>query len=315
MENNKTLISIGLPVYNAERYLPQTIDSLLAQDYPNFEVVITDNASTDRTADICRNYAGRNPQIRYYRHERNMGMYLNFNKAFELCRGDFFIWAGGHDYWDKNLLSSCVEEMLRFPDIVLCTPQYKHIDENGETISVTRTALDTRGRKASERFRAMLREPIFCFAVYSLMRANALRKTHLFSEAFFSDRILWAELGLNGEFYFTDKAYIYMRMFSARDSHEGRNEVDKVKRLIPPERVKSRSGIIMARFPFCQLNYRVLRALYASKIGLFDKLRLTFALPRAWIINALNEQTIRWIPRKIRKHLKRLAMRGREKRS
>ena len=81
---NKPRVSIGLPVCNGENYLKQALDSIMAQTYTDFELIISDNASTDRTAQICKEYANRDPRIRYYRNEKNLGAARNFNYVFEL---------------------------------------------------------------------------------------------------------------------------------------------------------------------------------------------------------------------------------------
>ena len=79
-------LSIGLPVYNGERYLAEAFDCFLAQTFQDFEIIVCDNASTDRTAEICRSFAQRDPRIRYYRNEKNLGAIPNFNRVFELSR-------------------------------------------------------------------------------------------------------------------------------------------------------------------------------------------------------------------------------------
>ena len=91
------LVSVGLPVYNGERYLREAVDSVLGQTYVNLELVISDNASTDATEAICREYAARDPRVRYHRAERNRGAVWNFNRAFELARGEFFMWQAFDD--------------------------------------------------------------------------------------------------------------------------------------------------------------------------------------------------------------------------
>src|ERR1700737_2789384 len=90
-------VSIGLPVYNGERYLRFAIDSLLEQDYINFELIISDNASTDATQAICQEFADKDPRVRYYRNQTNLGASGNYDRVFELARGDLFKWAAHDD--------------------------------------------------------------------------------------------------------------------------------------------------------------------------------------------------------------------------
>src|SRR5262249_38674640 len=90
-------VSIGMAVYNGERYLPQTLDSLLAQTYSDFELIICDNCSIDGTEEICRSYVARDSRIHYYRNRTNIGVDRNFNLAFKLSRGKYFKWAADDD--------------------------------------------------------------------------------------------------------------------------------------------------------------------------------------------------------------------------
>src|SRR5450759_3059115 len=114
------LVSIGLPVYNAERYLSRALDSLLAQDYPNVELIVSDNASVDGTEEICRSYAQRDARVHYDRADRNMGAIWNFNRVFELASGEYFMWTAHDDLRDRRYVSACVAALRARPDAVLC---------------------------------------------------------------------------------------------------------------------------------------------------------------------------------------------------
>ena len=113
-------VSIGLPVYNGERFLARAIDSLLAQDFVDFELVISDNASTDGTGEISRDYAARDPRIRYHRNERNIGAVGNFNRTLDLASGEYFKWAAHDDWCAPQFLGRCVEVLDDDPSTVLC---------------------------------------------------------------------------------------------------------------------------------------------------------------------------------------------------
>ena len=91
-------VSVGIPVFNGERFLAETIESILAQTFKDFEIVISDNASTDRTEEICRSYAARDPRIRYNRNDTNRGAAWNHNRVFELARGEYFKWQSHDDF-------------------------------------------------------------------------------------------------------------------------------------------------------------------------------------------------------------------------
>ncbi len=111
MASEKPLVSIGLSVYNGERFISHALDSLLSQEFEDFELIISDNASTDRTGQICLEYAARDKRIRYYRNEYNRGAVWNFNSVFKLSCGEYFMWASHDDYFDRRYLSSCLDAL------------------------------------------------------------------------------------------------------------------------------------------------------------------------------------------------------------
>ena len=145
-------ISIGLPVWNGARYLADAIESILSQTFTDFELIISDNASTDDTAQIAQNFAERDRRIRYHRNEENIGGARNENLTFELSRGRYFRLSAYDDLVEPTLLERCVETLEQDPDAVLCFPETLVIDERGE---VTHAEANTRGTASSpsQRFR------------------------------------------------------------------------------------------------------------------------------------------------------------------
>ncbi|MBS0016773.1 MAG: glycosyltransferase family 2 protein, partial [Arthrospira sp. SH-MAG29] len=127
-------VSIGLPVYNGENFIQETLDCLLSQTFDDFELIICDNASTDRTEEICRDYAARDKRIRYYRHPENLGAAKNYNRTFELSTAEYFKWAAHDDLYAPEFLERCVEALDTHPSTVLCYPQEYWIDEQGNPL-------------------------------------------------------------------------------------------------------------------------------------------------------------------------------------
>lgn len=124
------LVSIGMPVYNGEKLICEALDSLLAQDFKNFELIISDNASTDRTAEICKMYAARDSRIRYYRNERNIGPVSNFNKVIHLGRGKYFMWAADDDLYESSYISCMVDSLNNNPLAVLSFCRFDNLYKN-----------------------------------------------------------------------------------------------------------------------------------------------------------------------------------------
>lgn len=196
-----TLVSIGMPVYNEAKHIRVALDALLAQDYDNFELVISDNASTDATGDICTEYAARDARIRYDRSETNVGGISNFNRVFNAARGEFFVWAAGHDLRDPSFISRCVEVLEQEPAVVLCYPLTVWLDENGPTDETVSDRLDTRGRADRlTRLNMVLWGLTTGFPIYGVLRVSAMRQTRLFQQVVSPDIALLAELSMLGEF-------------------------------------------------------------------------------------------------------------------
>ena len=125
-------LSIGLPVYNAEQLLPQALDHILAQTFKDFELVICDNASTDRTSRICRDYAGRDARIRYVRNDRNLGANPNYNRTYELSAAPLFKWAAHDDLYQRTYLENCVRILDDDPTVVLAHSGTTFIGDDGQ---------------------------------------------------------------------------------------------------------------------------------------------------------------------------------------
>ena len=194
-------VSIDMPLYNAEKFLEETLDSLLAQTFDDFEIIISDNASTDRTAFICHSYMSKDSRIRYVRNETNLGAAFNYNRTFELSSGKYFKWAASDDLCAPDYLAKCVSVLEAHPETVLCYPRTTIINENGKPIRQYHDGLDLRSPNVSERFSWAVQRILECNAVFGLIRSDVLRKTPKIGNYTASDRVLLVELTLHGQFY------------------------------------------------------------------------------------------------------------------
>lgn len=210
MVDSRPLVNIGMPVYNGEKYIRKALDSLLRQDYENFELIISDNASTDRTQEICLKYAAGDERIRYYRNERNMGATWNFNRVFELSSGQYFMWASCHDLWEPVFLERCVEIMEVEPGVVLSYSLAGNIDTDGRKLKLMRGP-DTRGLSLMPRCQVVLWGLQYAYPVYGLIRTEVLKKTRLGRPVIGSDLILLLELSLLGEFAQISEVLLHIR--------------------------------------------------------------------------------------------------------
>lgn len=210
MADSKPLVSIGMPVYNAERYIRQALDSLLAQDYKNFELIISDNASTDSTSEICQAYVARDKRIRYYRNERNFGSIKNFNRTLELSTGKYFMWAADHDLWNPTFISRSVPILEENPEVGLVYSPAVLIDPDGNQIGLRTSPVDTRGMSAVRRYQHLAWNLLGVWAVYGVIRREALQITTV-RNVYGCDHVLLAELALKWEFAQIGEPLFYFR--------------------------------------------------------------------------------------------------------
>jgi glycosyltransferase involved in cell wall biosynthesis len=217
-------ISIALPVFNGERYLAQAIGSILDQTYRDFELIVSDNSSTDRTEEICRSFEAQDPRIRYIRQPRNIGASPNFNVCYALASGEYFKWAAHDDYLEPSYLAECVEALDANPDAVLCQSLVRLIDHEDRLIEIHRPIEAGAGSaRSSDRFAARICSPR-CLEVWGLIRTRALRNSVLIGSYIGMDRALLLELALRGQFVLIDKP-----LFTNRDHPERATRVTRTQ--------------------------------------------------------------------------------------
>jgi glycosyltransferase involved in cell wall biosynthesis len=193
-------VSVGLPVYNGERFLAAALDSLLGQTCADFELIISDNASTDGTEAICRRYAERDVRVRYVRSDENRGAAWNHNRVVELAQAPYFKWAAHDDICAPEFLERCADGLDRAPAVVLCYPQTVLIDEGGQRV---RACADRCAPVSSDpfvRFRELMRTLALSNPMYGVIRTSVLRRTPLIGPYPASDLVLLGELALRGPF-------------------------------------------------------------------------------------------------------------------
>jgi len=195
------VLSIGLPVYNGAVYLREALDSILKQNC-DLELIISDNASTDDTEAICRQYADADPRIRYYRYEENRGAAWNYNNCFELARGDFFKWAAHDDRIEPDFCEKCLAGFEQHPEAVLVYPRVLVIDEGGSVVRKDSDAMDLRDEAPHQRFQRYMdeyRTHGMCNPVFGIFRKSVLGRTALIGNFLASDQILLGETSIHGK--------------------------------------------------------------------------------------------------------------------
>jgi glycosyltransferase involved in cell wall biosynthesis len=194
-------VSIGLPVYNGEKYIQHALDSLLQQDYEDFELIISDNASTDLSPEICKRYAAMDKRIRYYQNESNIGAKWNYRRVFELAKGKYFKWAACDDECYPSMVRRCAETLDETPaSVVLVYPKGEIIDEYGRVVGTPEDHVNSNAAKPHRRLTRVLFRVALAHSFYGLIRSEALRKTRGYVNIA-ADWVILAELAMLGEIW------------------------------------------------------------------------------------------------------------------
>lgn len=217
-------VSIAIPVYNCERYIGASIESLLNQTYGDFELVISDNASTDGTEATCRLYAARDKRVRYVRRADNIGGPGNFRHVFSLCSGKYHKWSTADDHWHPEFLREAVAVLDNRPDVVLCYPKTQLIDADGKKIEDYDDNLELASDSPRERFRDLFRLVGLCNAHLGLLRREAMLSTRLIAGHLASDVDFLSEMALIGKFHVLPSVRFYRR-FHANSSSWARGDI------------------------------------------------------------------------------------------
>lgn len=206
-----TDVSVGLPVFNGEKLVNQAIDSILSQTYGDFELIISDNASSDATEDICREYASSDPRVKYFRNDTNIGAAANFRRVVELASSKYFKWLGVDDYVADSYLEKTRKVLEERSDVVLCCSKVDIVDENSEIIRHYDDPQAVISDSPKDRFTQYINQDSWINAVYGLMRRESLVGTSVMGSFTGSDVVVMAEMTLHGKFFEIPETLFYRR--------------------------------------------------------------------------------------------------------
>lgn len=257
--NTADFVSIGMPIYNGGKYLRQALRSLVGQDYPHFELILSDNCSTDETESVCRDFASRDARIRYIRQTENIGSPRNFAFVAQEAKYDTFMWAAHDDTRDPSYIGKCIAKLHASPAAILCCTEVNFIDAEGlpsEHYPGYRN-IETLGMSPVERIHELISRPGW-FALYGLMRAQAARRISLGLDCYGCDVVLLLELLLQGDF-----VKVPERLFNFRILIAGKTAEDYQKdfNLRTPA----------STTPYSGLAVRLLETVFRSQLSLEEK--------------------------------------------
>ena len=207
-------VSIGMPVYNAESFLEEAIDSILSQTFTDFQVIISDNASTDSTAAICQKYVDQDSRVKYFRNKVNLGISRNYRAAFErTSETPYFKWAAYDDVLDPQYLEKCVSALDEDPTRVCVHTFQKEIDGDGKVAGLFAELRCSDSPSPHIRFGEVIHcSPDLIFVGDSVIRRSVLERTSLFRGYPRDDFTLLGELALYGKLFVIPE-YLFSRRF------------------------------------------------------------------------------------------------------
>jgi glycosyltransferase involved in cell wall biosynthesis len=270
-------VSIGLPVYNGARYLREALDSLLAQTYTDFELVVGDNASTDGTREIALDAASRDPRVRYLPSAENRGAAWNYNRVFEATGGRYFRWAAHDDVVAPTYLERVVAALEDAPPTtVLAQTLTTFIDENGEEVGPWNDEFEMSSRHAWRRLAQLVRHLVKSNVLFGLIRRSALERTRLHGAYPSADYVLLAELALLGPWLVVPER-LFLRRVHPGMSRLAQRSLEDVAEWFEPGTGRD------ARPEFLRLLTEHLRALAASPIGVRERALATAVFLPLWL--------------------------------
>lgn len=226
MRKQQPIISVGMPVFNGEQYIAQAIKTVLDQTMGNFELIISDNASTDQTESICRKFAAQDDRIRYIRNSCNIGAARNYNQLFQQSVGKYFRWLNADDLCSPMTHEKCLAVMEAHPDAAMCYGKTDIINADGGLLEHYEDRLDLQQKSVTERFFKFWEVVGLTNAIYGLMRRSALEKTSLMGNGTFpaADINLMAELIMHGKFIEIPDTLFFRRMHEMASSWDRSNQ-------------------------------------------------------------------------------------------
>ena len=266
-------VAVGMPVYNGERWLRESVSSILAQTMDDLLLIISDNASTDRTQEICRDFAAQDRRVLYYRNTRNIGVFGNYDRVFELSDSEYFKWASCNDYCDPELLEACLEPLERRSDVVLAYPRTRLFETDLDGARDFEDGLNLEQDCAAERFCELLRRISLNNVMNGVIRASALRLTGLNRPYLSSDFNMLAELALQGKFVEVRRPLFYRRM------NLDNTTAAQAK---ASEGFFGSQGRKVRRMPSWLVEYHYFLAAIGAKVGWRGRFQMLRLLTRRW---------------------------------
>ncbi len=265
------LVSIGLPVFNGENFIKQAIDSILEQTFTDFELIIVDNASSDKTQQICQEYERKDKRVHYYRNRINFGAVENYNRAVGYSKGEYFKWAAHDDILLPDFLSECVKVLESNPCVALCHTKTRCIDADGILLNIYKYTVKFDFNKPHQRFGEFILKRYIddsWLFIFGLMRTNLLKKTSLQGKYVGSDMNFLAEISLLGQLYTIPKV-----LFLRRSHSQALSNMVSSKKMDHDEETVWWLGQNMINLTWSRICIEYFRSVNRIPLSIFEKIR------------------------------------------
>jgi len=266
-------VTVGIPVYNGAKYLEKAIESVLAQTFADFELIISDNASTDATPAIALEYAARDPRVRYTRNRENIGAARNYNQLFSLATGEFFKWLAADDLIGPEFLETCVAALDAEPTAVVAYTRGTGIDANGEFLKHCQHPVPMEAQTDPlKRFRLFRERSGFSawpfLYIFGLMRREVLAQTRLQGAYMGSDNSCIYEMLFRGSFVEVPLHLSYFRQHSGAYTSIAKSNKVRAKF------VDGKGGFLNSLIGYRRLYFEYLIDIWRAPLSPLTRLRL-----------------------------------------
>jgi glycosyltransferase involved in cell wall biosynthesis len=266
-------------LYNEEHFVEKSLRALLAQDYPSLEIIISDNCSTDRCLEICREIAGNDSRVRLIRQESNIGAVGNSIYVLDQARGKYFMWASGHDLWSENLVSECVRKLESHPSAVIAHALSSWIGADDEPLDKLSSVYDTGGMNEISRYFMAFWGNMH--PILGMIRRESLARIRKIHACAGTDQIVLAELAIMGEFLLVDTARWLRRQPRPEESHR-----QKLKRYTGGD-FRLATSWLDRKIPLLRLPLELVRVVARSPMTLMERALVILALPTCFLVRYL----------------------------
>lgn len=268
-------VSIGMPVYNGEKFIREALDSLLAQTFTNFELIISDNSSTDRTEDICREYSDRDIRIIYIRQIENIGAAANFKYVLDRSTAEYFMWAAADDVRSTDYIYVNLEFLSKNIDYVASTSRTSFKNDLSTCTMVGTYGTNVTAEKRLSTYLGRIHANEYFYSIY---RTNILKLNPYITNDFFaSDWAVVIHTILSGGMNCTDRGFVIL----------GDNGLSRSGNIFRHYRRRKMHWIM----PMLELNLIILKEINSMRLlsRCFIMLNLVFLNMKVAKINLLTE--------------------------